>query len=123
MNRKSKILLVDDEKDICTLIKDSLCKYYHVTTAHDGVFAMDILKISSFDLLLLDVMMPRINGFEVARTLKEQGVHVPIVFISALNAPSSWSRAILLGAEDFIFKPFSINDLKSKIHNVLIRTR
>jgi DNA-binding response OmpR family regulator len=106
---KRKILLADDEEDIKTVVKLYLeSKGYDVVTAYDGLDTLDKAKAEQPDLILLDIMMPVINGFEVCKQLKadDKTSHIPVVMLSAASHADSVERAMEAGALDYIMKPF-----------------
>ncbi len=121
---KQKILVIDDEHDICEIIQFNLTSAgFEVHTAHscEEVLTMDI---SSYDLLLLDVMMPGMSGFELAARLKQDAdtAGIPIIFLTALNEEEDTLRGFDLGADDYIAKPFSVREVVARVKAVLGRT-
>jgi DNA-binding response OmpR family regulator len=109
-----RILLVDDDPDILTLERKILEREgYAIETADDGAEAMQLLAGTEYDLLLLDIMMPGIDGFEVSRSLqKEQGKKtVPVVFVTARDDPDSMREGFRSGGTVFLSKPFTANQL------------
>ena len=119
---KKKILLADDEEDIKTVIKLYLeSKGYDVVTSYDGLDTLDKVKAEKPDLILLDIMMPVINGFEVCKQLKadENTSHIPIVMLSAASQADSVERAIEAGALDYIVKPFEPPRIEAILKKIL----
>ncbi len=119
---KKKILLADDEEDIKTVIKLYLeSKGYDVVTSYDGLDTLDKVKAEKPDLILLDIMMPVINGFEVCKQLKadENTSHIPIVMLSAASHADSVERAIEAGALDYIMKPFEPPRIEAILKKIL----
>ena len=117
-----RILIVEDEKPISNLIRLSLTKEgYSCTCAYDGDEAADILEYERFDLVLLDVMLPEIDGFELMELIRP--LEVPVIFITAKNAVADRVRGLRAGAEDYIVKPFEIVELLARIDVVLRRYR
>jgi len=119
---KKKILLADDEEDIKTVIKLYLeSKGYDVVTSYDGLDTLDKVKAEKPDLILLDIMMPVINGFEVCKQLKadENTSHIPIVMLSAASHADSVERAIDAGAVDYIMKPFEPPRVEAILKKIL----
>jgi len=109
MAKKAKILLADDEEDIKTVISLYLSsKGYEVITAYDGLDAIDKAKTEKPDLILLDVMMPIMNGFEVCQKLKDDAEtqNIPIIMLSAAAQSDTITKSLELGAKDYIVKPF-----------------
>lgn len=120
----SRILVVDDEQDICDILKFNLSKEgYEVSTANSAEEAME-LDLASFDLLLLDVMMGGMSGFEFTQRLKSCPCTsgVPVIFITARDTEDDAVEGLELGADDYISKPFSIREVLSRVKAVLRRT-
>lgn len=117
-----KILIVDDEEDLLLMINHHLVKEgYLVTQAKDGVKALDLLDKQRFDLIVLDIMMPEMDGFEVCRRIRMKGNKVPIIFLTARSDELDEILGLEVGADDFIRKPFSIKTFISRTKAVLRR--
>ena len=115
-----RILIVEDEKPISDLIRISLHKAgYHCRCVFNGTDAADIIERESFDLVLLDVMLPGVDGFELMEYIRPTGT--PVIFITAKNAVSDRVRGLRMGAEDYIVKPFEILELLARVDVVLRR--
>lgn len=122
---KKKILVVDDEQDLCEILKFNLeTEGYQADTANSGEEAMS-MDIASYDLLLLDVMMGGMSGFQLAKQLKENPMtaHVPIIFLTARDTENDTVTGFNLGADDYISKPFSIREVMVRVRAVLRRTK
>lgn len=120
----ARILVVDDEEDICAILKFNLSKEgYEVVTANSAEEALT-LDIASFNLLLLDVMMGGMSGFELTGKLKTdpKTAVVPVIFITARDTEDDAVEGLDLGADDYISKPFSIREVVSRVKAVLRRT-
>ena len=120
----ARILVVDDEEDICAILKFNLSKEgYEVVTANSAEEALT-LDIASFNLLLLDVMMGGMCGFELTGKLKTdpKTAGVPVIFITARDTEDDAVEGLDLGADDYISKPFSIREVVSRVKAVLRRT-
>lgn len=120
----ARILVVDDEEDICAILKFNLSKEgYEVVTANSAEEALT-LDIASFNLLLLDVMMGGMSGFELTHRLKADPAtaDVPVIFITARDTEDDAVEGLDLGADDYISKPFSIREVVSRVKAVLRRT-
>ena len=120
----ARILVVDDEEDICAILKFNLSKEgYEVVTANSAEEALT-LDIASFNLLLLDVMMGGMSGFELTGKLKTdpKTAGVPVIFITARDTEDDAVEGLDLGADDYISKPFSIREVVSRVKAVLRRT-
>ncbi|WP_261510991.1 response regulator transcription factor [Chryseobacterium paludis] len=120
---KSKILYAEDDKTIAFLIKDSLESYYEIYCYPDGRSALDAFNSQSFDICLLDIMMPELNGFEVAQEIRSKNSEIPIIFISAKALKEDRIKGLKIGADDYLVKPFSIEELILKIEVFLKRTK
>ena len=115
-----KILIVEDEKPISDLIKLSLTKAgYSCKCAYDGEEAVDMLDSNVFDLVLLDVMLPKADGFEVMEYIAPLGI--PVIFITAKNSVADRVKGLRMGAEDYIVKPFEVLELLARVDVVLRR--
>lgn len=115
-----KILIVEDEKPISDLIKLSLTKAgYSCKCAYDGEEAADMLDSNVFDLVLLDVMLPKADGFEVMEYIAPLGI--PVIFITAKNSVADRVKGLRMGAEDYIIKPFEVLELLARVDVVLRR--
>jgi len=115
-----KIFIVEDEKPISDLLKMSLTKAgYECKCAFDGMEAADVLENERFDLILLDVMLPGADGFELMEYIRH--LDMPVIFITAKNMVEDKVRGLRMGAEDYIVKPFEIIELLARIETVLRR--
>lgn len=115
-----KVFIVEDEHPISDLIKMSLEDAgYNCTCAYDGLEAADILEEHSFDLVLLDIMLPHINGYELLEYIKP--LEIPVIFLTAKADLKDRVNGLTLGAEDYIVKPFEITELLARINVVLRR--
>lgn len=121
-NDMVKILIVEDEEPIANLIRMNLLKAgYQCETASDGEAAADALAEQSYDLVLLDIMLPKLNGYEVLDYAK--AVDVPVIFLTAMGETEQKVKGLRLGAEDYIAKPFEIAELLARVETVLRRCR
>lgn len=119
-----RILVVDDEQDLCEILSFNIqIEGYHVDAANSAEEALE-MDIASYDLLLLDVMMGGMSGFQLAKKLKENPMtaHVPIIFLTARDTENDTLTGFNLGADDYISKPFSIREVMVRIRAVLRRT-
>ncbi len=120
---EAKILIVDDEKNIVELIKFHLKKEnYKVIEAYKGKDALDLYRKEKPDLIILDVMLPDMGGFEVCKTIRKES-RVPIIMLTAKGEEIDKILGFELGADDYITKPFSPRELLARIKAVLKRTR
>jgi two-component system, OmpR family, response regulator len=119
----ARILLVDDEEAIQTLLAYPLRKEgYEVVAARDGRQALDLFAEQRFDLVVLDVMMPRLDGIEVCRRLRSRS-QVPIIMLTARDDEVDKVLGLEIGADDYITKPFSVREFRSRVKAALRRTR
>lgn len=122
--KDSRILVVDDEQDLCEILKFNLeIEGYQVETANSAEEALE-KDIASYNLLLLDVMMGGMSGFQLAKQLKNSEVtaHIPIIFLTARDTENDMVTGFNLGADDYISKPFSIREVMVRVRAVLRRT-
>jgi len=119
----TRILLVDDEQSVQTLLSYPLRKDgYHVTPALDGREALERFKESRFDLVVLDLMLPKLDGVEVCRQLRRQS-QVPIIMLTAKGSETDKVAGLEVGADDYITKPFSMREFRSRVKAALRRSR
>lgn len=119
-----RILVVDDEQDLCEILQYNLeTEGYEVQTANSAEEALG-LPLETFDLILLDVMMGEMSGFQMALQMKKNPAtsHVPIIFITALEGEDSLVRGLNIGADDYMVKPLSVREVKARIKAVLRRS-
>ena len=118
----SRVLVVDDEPNITDLVATAL-RYegFEVETASTGRAALDEVQAARPDLLVLDVMLPDIDGFEIARRIRQDGRRVPILFLTAKDATEDKVRGLTLGGDDYVTKPFSLEELVARVRAVLRR--
>ncbi len=118
-----KILVVDDDQDICEILQYNLeIEGYEVVTANSAEEAME-LPLEGFSLILLDVMMGEMSGFQMARRLKDdpQLSLIPIIFITALDGEDDTVKGLNIGADDYMAKPLSMREVKARVNAVLRR--
>lgn len=116
----NQILVVEDEKNISTLICMALSQVgYKCETASDGEIAADMLEKKRYDLILLDVMLPKIDGFELIEYIKDYDI--PVIFITAKSDVKDRVKGLNIGADDYITKPFDIAELQARVEAVLRR--
>ena len=119
-----KILVVDDEQDLCDILQFNLeNEGYEVDTVNSAEEAL-CLPLSDYALILLDVMMGEMSGFQMARRLKDDAstASIPIIFITALDGEDNTVRGLNIGADDYISKPLSMKEVKARVKAVLRRT-
>ena len=115
-----KILIVDDEKPICDLIDMNLSAAgYSCVAVQDGLAAIDAVEKNAFDLVLLDIMLPGADGYDVMEYIKPY--KVPVIFISAKHEVKDRVKGLKLGADDYLIKPFDVTELLARVEAVLRR--
>jgi DNA-binding response OmpR family regulator len=121
-NGKRHILVVEDDPSITLGLQMNLeAEGYEVSIAVDGEDGLARATLPSVDLVILDVMLPKMNGFELVKAIRSQGNHVPVVMLSARGAEMDKVMGLELGAEDYITKPFSLAELLARVKAVLRR--
>src|SRR6266436_4453052 len=117
-----RILIVDDEPEIVRGLEDNLrFEGYETSTAGDGREALAVAAREAPDLILLDIMMPGLSGWDVCRELRGQGIDVPIIMLTARGEEVDRIRGLELGADDYVTKPFSLRELLARVRAVLRR--
>lgn len=115
-----KVLIVDDEKPICDLIDMTLtASGYHCASVQDGLEALDRIEREAFDLILLDVMLPGANGYDIMEYIRP--FQVPVIFITARHEVRDRVKGLRLGADDYLIKPFDVVELLARVEAVLRR--
>lgn len=118
------ILIIEDEPALVRGLKDSFtAKGFEVLAALDGAAGIDLALAKKPDLILLDIMLPRVNGYEVCRTIRERGIQTPILMLTAKGQEEDIILGLNLGADDYIAKPFRIGELIARVNAFLRRTR
>jgi len=119
----ARILIVEDDPSMQLGLRDNLeFEQFDVTVARDGQTGLDYLLSESYDLVLLDVMMPKLSGFDVCKMARKNGVTTPIIFLTAKGEEIDKVLGLELGADDYITKPFSLRELVARVKAVLRRT-
>ncbi|MBC8173061.1 MAG: response regulator, partial [Chitinophagales bacterium] len=121
---RPRILYVEDDASLGYVTKDNLQKKgYDITLCPDGLEAIQTLQTQKFDLCILDIMLPKLDGFTIAQKIRDRNEHVPIIFLSAKSLLDDKIQAFKFGADDYIIKPFSIDELVFKIEIFLKRSK
>jgi DNA-binding response OmpR family regulator len=124
MVSKSRILYVEDDDTLGFITSENLeRKGYEVRLSQDGESALQLFRMENFDLCLLDIMLPKLDGFTLARMIRKENEEIPIIFISAKTLTEDKIEGLLLGADDYIVKPFNLEELTLKIEVFLKRSR
>lgn len=115
-----KVLIVDDEKPICDLIDLNLsASGYHCTAVQDGVEALRLIENQFFDLILLDIMLPGVDGYDIMSYIRP--MDIPVIFITARHEVKDRVKGLRLGADDYLVKPFDVVELVARVEAVLRR--
>jgi two-component system, OmpR family, response regulator len=118
------LLIVDDEANLRSMLSAALRHHgFDVSEAADGRQALDAVARDKPDLIVLDVMLPELDGFEVCRRLRNDGDHTPVLFLTARDATDDKVRGLTLGGDDYLQKPFSLDELVARAQAVLRRTK
>lgn len=120
---KYKILYAEDDETLAFLTKDNLEMHYDVTHCTDGEMCLKSFKSEAFDICIFDIMMPKMDGFELAEKIRQLNTDVPIIFLSAKTLKEDRIKGLRLGADDYLVKPFSIEELLLKIEIFLKRSQ
>jgi len=119
---KKHILIVDDEEHLADALAHNLqFEGFSTTIAYDGEEALDLTRTIQFDLVILDIMMPKLDGLEVCRRLRATGSRVPILFLTAKASDADRLLGLKVGADDYIAKPFLLEELILRIHGIFRR--
>lgn len=115
------ILVTDDNHDLCTFIADSLSNEYNILTAYDGEEALQVMRQNSVDLVISDIMMPKIDGLELCKRIKTniKWSHIPVILLTAKSADMSIVEGLQQGADDYITKPFNIDHLRLRVQKFI----
>lgn len=121
----AKIILVEDEINIASFIERGLREFGHeVSVVYDGNAGWELLQNESFDLLILDIIMPDMNGLELCRMYRQRfGYHSPVVMLTALGTTDDIVKGLDAGADDYLVKPFSFQELEARIKALLRRSK
>jgi len=119
-----RLLIIEDDATLARGLKDNFeARGYQVEVAHDGEDGLDRLLNRTPDLLLLDLVVPRVNGFELCRAVRREGLDLPIIMVTAKGREEDVVRGLELGADDYVTKPFSVKELAARIKAFLRRQR
>ena len=118
-----KILAVDDEPDLLEQLQETLIRQkYDVDTADDGESALDKLFDKEYDLVILDIMLPKVNGLEILREIRKAKIDTPVIMLTAKGTVEDKIKGLDYGADDYLQKPFAIAELMARIRSLLRRT-
>ncbi|MFT3980470.1 MAG: response regulator transcription factor [Ferruginibacter sp.] len=114
-----KILLVEDEPSVATLINKGLTEKGHsIAVAPDGELGFNMAIASSFDVIILDIMLPRMSGMELCRQIREKKIQTPILFLTALGTTENIVAGLNAGGDDYLVKPFNFAELEARIYSL-----
>ena len=119
-NKKAKILIVDDEVEYCSLMREYFSDNYEVETANNGQEALSKLKGFHPDCILLDLKMPEMDGLETLKSIKLSHPDMKIIMVSASGTVNKTEQCLKEGALDYILKPIDLDELEDKIESVLV---
>lgn len=123
LERRSRVLVVDDDTEMCAMLKEYLTReQFDVALAHDGDGALRLVEETSPDIVLLDVSMPNLGGFDVLRRLRGDS-DLPVLMLTARDDHSDRIHGLDLGADDYLTKPFNARELVARIHAILRRAK
>ncbi len=117
-----KILLVEDDRELSNVITKALSiDKYNVDNAYDGIEALDFLEISKYDLVIMDIMMPRLNGYETLKEIRRRKNNIPVMMLTAKSLVDDKVLSLDAGADDYLTKPFQLKELLARIRALLRR--
>lgn len=117
-----KILVVEDDKLISQAIKDSLSNNYDIIISDDGEVGLYTAKQNIYDVIILDIMLPHLNGYEVLKSLRKDRVGTPVLFLTSKDSIEDKLKGFKLGADDYIVKPFHLEELRVRVDALLKRS-
>lgn len=121
---EKSILLADDDIDFGTTLKQYLeLNKFEVFWAKDGAEALDLFKMHTFDICIIDVMMPKLDGFKLSKKISKKNAETPFLFLTARKTKEDRIKGLSLGADDYITKPFEVEELILRINNIIKRTK
>src|SRR6187401_793527 len=124
MASKPSILLVEDEENLHEALKMNLeLEGYQVTSAYDGVAAMKAVQNEYFDLIILDVMLPELDGFNVTQNIRLTNTEVPILILSARDTSADRVHGLKKGADDYLTKPFNLEELLLRVNKLVEKSQ
>ena len=117
-----KILVVEDEKNLAQTIKQCICTDYEVELAYDGYEGYMLAKNSIYDVIILDLMLPEMSGYEVLKNLRDENVNTPVLILSAKDGIGDKVKGFNYGADDYMVKPFAREELLARLEAILRRS-
>ena len=124
MSRAARILVVDDEAHLADGIRENLtAEGYQATAVYDGAEGFEAVRTDPFDLVIVDVMMPKMDGLELCASLRREGIQTPVLFLTVKGAPEDRVRGFEAGGDDYLSKPFHLKELLLRVAAILRRSR
>jgi two-component system alkaline phosphatase synthesis response regulator PhoP len=124
MSRPARILVVDDEAHLADGIRENLAaEGYETVVAYDGGAGYDAIRAERFDLAIVDVMMPKMDGLELCASVRREGIQTPVLFLTVKGAPEDRVRGFEAGGDDYLTKPFHLKELLLRVAAILRRSR
>ena len=120
---KKKVLYIEDEETLAFLTSDNLEQHFDVVHCANGKIGLDTFCKNQFDIVVTDIMMPEMDGFELATEIRKRNQEIPIIFLSAKTMKEDRIKGLKLGADDYLVKPYSIEELILKIEVFLLRSQ
>ncbi|MBK5722235.1 response regulator transcription factor [Dysgonomonas sp. Marseille-P4677] len=118
-----KILIIEDEQRVANLLQRGLEEMgYSASVAYDGEMGLRLFRSGEYNLIISDVILPKVNGFELVKTIKEQNINIPVIMLTALGTTDDKLDGFDAGADDYMVKPFDIRELEARIRILLKRT-
>lgn len=117
-----KLLLVEDNRSLAERLKKRLNEHFVVDVVHTGADCLEHLRNSSYDVIVLDLTLPDTNGYEICRTLREDGINTPILILTGVDEVTSRIKLLDAGADDYLTKPFNTSELRARVQALLRRT-
>lgn len=117
-----KLLVVEDEKDLRNILVKRLQKYYSIDACEDGEEALDYFRVYTYDAIILDIMIPKLNGIQVLKHIRNSGSDVPVILLTAKGEIEDRVLGLDAGADDYLVKPFAFDELQARLR-VLIRRK
>lgn len=122
MEESIKILIIDDDIDLGRLLTNCLIKQnYHPTYVENGILGLEKIKIINFDLIILDIMLPEVDGFSLIKSIREIS-NIPVLMLTAKSAERDKVKGLQLGADDYLTKPFGIDEFLARVNSIIRRT-
>jgi DNA-binding response OmpR family regulator len=123
-NINMKVLLVEDEAKVANFISKGLQEEgYNVDVAYDGKKGLELLKEFNYDILLLDLMIPEVDGLQLLKNIRSWGIHTPVLIITAKSSKEDVVKGLDMGSDDYLTKPFSFEELLARVRALLRRSR